>query len=58
MKRATVLGRVGTFLAFAFGIAWATAFVIYFTGGLTHSHPLIPGTPVTVAAVLLPTAYI
>lgn len=49
--------RVGIFLAFAFGIAWATGLVIYATGGLTDSPALIPGTPITVALVLLTTLY-
>ena len=47
--------RVAVFLGFAFGIAWATALVIYFTGGLTHSPQLAPG--VTLAFVLLATTY-
>lgn len=47
--------RIAIFLAFAFGIAWATALVIYFTGGLTDSPQIIPN--VTLALVLMATAY-
>ena len=47
--------RVGVFLLVAFGVAWATAGVIYETGGLTDSRELVAGF--TVATVLLPTAY-
>jgi uncharacterized protein len=49
--------RVLLFLAFAFGIAWVTAAVIFFTGGLAESPEILPGTPITLAFVLLPTAY-
>lgn len=49
--------RLGVFLAFAFGIAWATSLIIYATGGLVDSPPLVPGTPVTVALVLVATLY-
>ncbi|CAN5892381.1 hypothetical protein BH23ACT11_BH23ACT11_30020 [soil metagenome] len=49
--------RVGIFLAFAFGIAWATSLIMYATGGLTDSPTLIPGTPITVALVLVATLY-
>ncbi|MBA2691964.1 MAG: CPBP family intramembrane metalloprotease [Rubrobacter sp.] len=49
--------RVVVFLAFAFGVSWATAAVIFFTGGFAESPSLVPGTPITLAFVLLPTAY-
>ena len=49
--------RIGVFLGLAFGMAWATALVIYLTGGLANSQTLLPGTPVTAATLLLPTAY-
>ena len=45
--------RVGIFLGFAFGIAWATALVIFFTGGLTNSPQSMPG--LNLALVLLAT---
>lgn len=57
MDRSLELRRVGIFLALAFSIAWATALFIYLTGGLVHSRALIPGTRITVAAILLPTFY-
>jgi len=49
--------RVVIFLAFTFGIAWATGLVIYLTGGLTNSPVLIPKTSITLALVLLATIY-
>ena len=51
------LRRIGAYLGFSFGIAWATALVIYLTGGLAYSQPLVSGTPITVALVLVPTSY-
>ena len=50
-----VLKRVWIFLAFAFGIAWATSLVIYLTGGLANS-PRLAGT-LTLARVLMITTY-
>ena len=49
--------RIGIYLAFAFGIAWAFGLIIALTGGLAHSPQLIPGTPITLALVLLATGY-
>lgn len=49
--------RVGVFLVVAYGVAWATAAVIYATGGLVASPELLPGLGITLATVLLPTAY-
>lgn len=50
--------RVWIFLVFAYGISWATAGVIYLTGGLQNSPSLaISGTSLTLAGLLLPTAY-
>lgn len=49
--------RIGIFLSIAFGLAWGTALVLHLTGGLAGSPALIPGTPVTLAFVLLPTLY-
>ncbi len=51
--------RITLFLIFAFGLAWATALVIYLTGGLMDS-PLLVDTPVfklNVATVLMATTY-
>ena len=51
--------RITVFLLFAFGIAWATALVIYLTGGLVNS-PLLIDTPVfklPLSTVLLATIY-
>lgn len=53
----SVRGRIAVYLAFAFGIAWATGGVIYATGGIFDSPPLIPGTPVTVALALIGSTY-
>ena len=47
--------RLGIFLAVTFGLAWATAGLIYTTGGLRDSPPVLG--PLTLASVLLPTAY-
>jgi membrane protease YdiL (CAAX protease family) len=48
--------RIIIFLAFAFGIAWALALVIFFTGGLVNSPSLgIPG--LTLAYLLLAVGY-
>ena len=45
--------RIYIFLAFAFGLAWATALVIFLTGGLVDSPALIPDTRFTLALVLI-----
>ncbi|SDL90002.1 CAAX protease self-immunity [Halogranum gelatinilyticum] len=49
--------RIGVFLAVAYGVAWATGLTIYATGGLVDSPELLPGLGITLATVLLPTAY-
>jgi membrane protease YdiL (CAAX protease family) len=49
--------RLTVFLAFAFGISWLTALVIYLTGGLVNSPELVPGTRITLALVLLASVY-
>jgi membrane protease YdiL (CAAX protease family) len=49
--------RLIIFLAFAFGISWLTALVIYLTGGLVNSPELVPGTRITLALVLLASVY-
>jgi membrane protease YdiL (CAAX protease family) len=50
------LRRIGIFLAFAYGIAWATALVIYLTGGLANS-PFVGGTQIRLALILEATVY-
>jgi membrane protease YdiL (CAAX protease family) len=45
--------RIRIYLAFAFGIAWATSFVIYLTGGLRDSPMLIPAVNLSLAFVLV-----
>jgi membrane protease YdiL (CAAX protease family) len=45
--------RIILFLALAFGIAWAASLAIYLTGGLQKSPVLVPGTPFTLAFLLL-----
>jgi membrane protease YdiL (CAAX protease family) len=47
--------RIWIFLAFAVGIAWLVALVIYFTGGLVNSPAL--GGGFTLATLLLATGY-
>jgi uncharacterized protein len=54
-KRTVDLRRIFIFLAFAFGIAWATGLVIYLTGGLTNSPMIAPN--LSLALVLLASAY-
>lgn len=49
--------RIALYLAFSFGIAWAIGLIITLTGGLAKSPQLIPGTPVTLALVLLALGY-
>lgn len=45
--------RITIFLAITFGLAWAVSLIIYLTGGLENSPIIIPGTPITLAFVLL-----
>lgn len=47
--------RIAVFLAFAFGIAWATGLAIAVTGGLAGGPQVVPGLPL--AGVLLATGY-
>ncbi len=49
--------RIATFLAFAFGIAWASGLAVYLTGGLKNSPALVPGSPITLALALIATVY-
>ncbi len=50
--------RIYIFLAFAFGISWFTALVIYLTGGLQNSPSLnIAGAQLSLAFILLATSY-
>lgn len=49
--------RVLIFLGVAFGIAWGVGLAIHLTGGLTGSPRILPGTPITLAVVLLATGY-
>ena len=45
--------RIGIFLAFAFGITWATSLVIYLTGGLIDSPLIFEEVGVTLALLLM-----
>ena len=45
--------RIWLFLVISFGLAWAAALAIYLTGGITASPPLLPGSQVTLAVVLM-----
>jgi len=50
--------RIYIFLAFAFGISWAAALVIYLTGGLENSPSYtFAGGQVTLAVILLASVY-
>jgi len=49
--------RLYIFLAFAFGLSWLIAAIIFITGGLTNSLELIPNTGITLAVVLLASGY-
>jgi membrane protease YdiL (CAAX protease family) len=49
--------RVAVYLAFAFGISWSAALVIWLTGGIAQSPALIPGVPITLSLVLIATVY-
>jgi len=51
--------RLGLFLLLAFGIAWATASVLYATGGFRDSPRVFESGPLSLslASVLLPTAF-
>lgn len=49
--------RIRIFVAFAYGIALATALVIYLTGAMKDSPVLIPGSNVTLAVALTATIY-
>lgn len=50
--------RIYIFLAFAFGISWAVALVIYLTGGLQNSPSYtFSGGQVTLAIILLASVY-
>jgi membrane protease YdiL (CAAX protease family) len=53
MKENLDTRRILIYLAFAFGIAWATSLVVYLTGGLQDSPMLIPAANVSLAFVLL-----
>lgn len=48
--------RIIIFLAFAFGIAWAVALVVYLTGGLVNS-PQLGNSGITLAFVLVAVLY-
>jgi uncharacterized protein len=49
--------NIWIFLAFAFGISWATGLVIFLTGGIVNSPEVIKGTGISLALVLLATIY-
>jgi len=49
--------RLVIFLAFTFGIAWMVGLIIYLTGGLVNSPILVQNLHITLALVLLATAY-
>ena len=49
--------RIGIYLAFAFGIAWAVALVVYLTGGIVNSPEIVPGTGITLALALIAGVY-
>lgn len=53
MKENLDLKRIYIYLAITFGLTWGVALIIYLTGGLQNSPILIPGTPISLALVLL-----
>ena len=55
--RGRELMRVVIFCAIAFGLAGLASLVLARTGGLAASRPLVPGLPITVATLVLPTVY-
>lgn len=57
MKQTLDLRRIGLFLFFAFGIAWAIALWIYLTGSLANSPELFAGTGITLAFVAVTFGY-
>lgn len=46
--------RIVLFLAFTFGIAWATGLVIYSTGGLNNSPEVARGIPLALVLMAIP----
>ena len=57
MKQTLDLRRIGLFLLFAFGIAWAVALWIYLTGSLANSPELFAGTGISLAFVAVTFGY-
>lgn len=57
MNKSVDLRRLVFYVAFAFGIAWSIALIIYLNGGLANSPVIVPGTPITLALVLLAGPY-
>ncbi len=53
MNNSLDLKRISIYLAFAFGLAWGTALIVYLTGGLQDSPVLVSGTGITLAFVLV-----
>ncbi len=49
--------RVGIYLLFAFGIAWAFGLWVYLTGGIINSPEILPGTGITLAIALIALGY-
>lgn len=49
--------RLTIFLAFAFGISWLSAVIIFLSGGLINSPEVIPGTGITLALILMASVY-
>ncbi|MCB0045131.1 MAG: CPBP family intramembrane metalloprotease [Caldilineaceae bacterium] len=58
MNKSLDVRRIAIYLLFAFGIAWATALVIWRTGGLTDSPLLLTAPfPLSLATALMATTY-
>lgn len=49
--------RILIFLAFAFGIAWLAAWIIFRNGGLAGSPEIIPGSGISLAVALVAVVY-
>jgi len=57
MNKALDTKRINVFLAFAFGISWSVALIIFLNGGLANSPEMIAGTGISLAVILLATGY-
>jgi len=57
MDNKSEIGRIWIFILFAFSIAWLTALVIAFTGGIANSPLIFPRLGLRLATVLIAAVY-